>query len=516
MAEEKKNYQEPSPDETPKQAQNEPQNEDPNGDLNEVPNGDPAAELFTEDAFEPSRESAGEPNRPNGPNGPKRKKRIGIGSAIIACIAVALAAVMVTYTCCNSVYKRKLADLQTSGGALVSGADDRYYPFELFDSFFEAYSFEELNEEEMMNAALKAYVYATGDPYAEYYTAEEYAALLTSSSGSTQGIGVNIINTAVTWQGQEYKVLRVIHVTEGSPAGEAGLLVGDCIYAAGIGAEKVTVNELDYDEALTRLQGAAGTEAKLTILRPTEGGDYTELEFTITRSAFVADSVYYHVCETDPTVGIVKILQFDLTTPAQFSKAVDTLKNTHGCQKFVFDVRYNPGGDLLSIEAVLSYFLSEGDVLIRTRTKGGEEEVSYVKEVTYDGSYAGCSVTKADIGKYSDLQAVILCNGGTASAAELFTATFRDYDKLNATIVGTTTFGKGSMQTIRPLVYLGYRGALKLTTALYFPASGEGYDGVGITPDVTEELSEAAASVNIYELSDAEDNQLQKGLESLR
>ena len=120
---------------------------------------------------------------------------------------------------------------------------------------------------------------------------------------------------------------------------------------------------------------------------------------------------------------------------------------------------------------------------------------------------------KSDIGKYKDLKKVILCNGSTASAAELFTATFRDYDKLNATIVGTTTFGKGSMQQITPLMYYGYEGALKLTVALYYPASGEGYDGVGITPDVTVELSEAAASKNIYELADADDNQLQKALE---
>ena len=225
-----------------------------------------------------------------------------------------------------------------------------------------------------------------------------------------------------------------------------------------------------------------------------------------------ASSVYSRVSDLNPKVGVVKIIQFDLTTPSQFCDAIEELKGK-GCEKFVFDVRYNPGGDLASIEAVLSYFLNKGDVIIRTRDKSGDESVSVAEPRSYQGSYAACDVSRSDIGKYRDLDCVVLCNGSTASAAELFTATFRDYEL--APIVGTTTFGKGSMQSILPLAYYGYSGALKLTTAMYYPASNEGYDGVGITPDHVVELSEDAASKNIYALPDGEDDQMKKALELL-
>ena len=123
-------------------------------------------------------------------------------------------------------------------------------------------------------------------------------------------------------------------------------------------------------------------------------------------------------------------------------------------------------------------------------------------------------ITVEDIGKYKDLNCVVLANENTASAAELFTSNFRDY-KI-ATIVGVTTYGKGSMQKIFSLEQFGYSGGVKLTTNMYFPPCGESYDGIGIKPDVEVELSEAAASVNIYKLADADDNQLQRALEELK
>lgn len=445
--------------------------------------------------------SSQEPDLP-----PKKKRSVSLAAFVLSAIALVLATVMTTYTVCNSVYKKKLADAEVTV--------DKYYPFMLFDAMLEQYSFEELDEDEMMAAALKAYVYATGDAYAEYYTAEEYAALTESSAGNSEGIGINVINTEATYGGITYRVFRVINVMKDSPAESSGLKAGDVIFGVGIGENMKTVQALGYDVALTQLQGESGTEAEFTVRRGSES-DFEDLTFRITRSKVTTTSVYSRVSADDANVGIIKIVQFDLTTPTQFSEAVDALK-AQGCSKFVFDVRYNPGGDLRSIEAVLSYFLEKGDILIQTKQKSGEEEISYVKEVTYTGNYAGCSVKVEDIGKYKDLPCVILCNGSTASAAELFTATFRDYDKLNATIVGTTTFGKGSMQSIMPLSYYGYSGALKLTTAMYYPASGEGYDGIGITPDDVVELSEEAAKKNIYELADAEDNQLQKALTYLK
>ena len=133
-----------------------------------------------------------------------------------------------------------------------------------------------------------------------------------------------------------------------------------------------------------------------------------------------------------------------------------------------------------------------------------------MKAVSYGGSYAECSVSQSDIGKYRGFKAAVLCNQSTASAAELFAASFRDYGL--GTLVGETTFGKGCMQTTFSLEPY-YGGALKLTTAMYYPPLGDDYHGKGVVPDVLEPLDEEAAKKNVYLLSDEEDNQLQKALE---
>ena len=255
------------------------------------------------------------------------------------------------------------------------------------------------------------------------------------------------------------------------------------------------------------------------MLRPS-GDKYEVIECNIKRAAVTSESVYYRVHSTDKSVGIIKILQFDLTTPSNFTEAMEYLIS-QGCTKFIFDVRYNPGGDLLSIKAVLSYFLNEGDVIIRTVYKSGAEEIHKAEKISYDpeSSYYSCSVKKEDIGKYrrDGFEFAVLCNGSTASAAELFTATFRDYGI--GMLVGTTTYGKGSMQRIFNMEEYGYTGALKLTIAKYYSGANggmnDGYDGLGIEPNVICELSEEAAAKNIYDLSDSEDNQLAKAVEAL-
>ena len=431
---------------------------------------------------------------------PKKEKRISLHTAIFAGIALVLAAVMLTYTCLSGVYKQRIAEAQSAN--LVSG-DDRYYPFELFDQIFSQLSFAELDEKEMMAAALKAYVYATGDPYAAYYTAEEYAAMMASSEGKTQGIGVNVAYTKIEYEGKTQEVIQIFHVTEDSPAAKAGIKAGDVIYAVESNGSFLTVDSLGYEGALQKLQGTAGTTAKFQILRKENGVWGAPIEKSVVRAEFTSDSVYGEVSSSGK-VGIIRIIQFDLTTPKQFSKVVEELQ-TKKCESFVFDLRNNPGGTLQSIEAILSYFLDEGDILIRVKDKAGNEEISKVKPVTYSGVYEGCSVSASDIGKYKNLNAVVLCNGATASAAELFTATFRDY-KLGK-IVGEKTYGKGSMQTIMPLIQYGYTGALKLTTAMYYSGKDtKGYDGVGITPDYVVPLK---GEGSIYIREEADDNQLQ-------
>ena len=448
---------------------------------------------------------------------PKKKpKKISVFTFVLTTVSLVLAAVMITYTASSAYYRQKLVDIQIGQAESEDAYVEKGFPFALFSQFIDAYTFEEADEDAMMASALKAYVEATGDRYAYYYTAEEYAEYQQANAGQTEGIGINIIYTEAPVKGKNTPVIKVINVIEDSPAASSGLRVGDLIYGVGIDKDMKTVAELGYDIALSSLKGEAGTDAAFTVWRP-DGDASKELEFSIKRAAVTSESVYSRVHSSDPSVGIVKILQFDLTTPKNFTAAMDELIEA-GCTKFVFDVRYNPGGDLKSIQAVLSYFLHEGDVVIRTTYKDGTEKIDKVAVAEYGDSYAGCSVSKEDIGKYrrDGFEFAVLCNGSTASAAELFTATFRDYGL--GTIVGTTTYGKGSMQSIFSLWRYGYSGALKLTVAKYFSGANggynDGYDGIGIEPDAVCELSEEAASKNIYELSDDEDDQLKKALES--
>ena len=439
---------------------------------------------------------------------PKRERRISISGFIFSAIALVLAAVMTTYVCCDSFYKKKLAEAQLQN--VVLGSHDEYAGLALIDALFKAYSYHDLSEEEMVDAVLRAYVAASGDVYAEYYNAEEYAAMRADTAGNSEGVGINIINSTAQINGATCKVVQVISVSPNSPAEEAGMRVGDLIAWAGIGDELESVDELGYTAALAKLRGAAGTVAKFTVLRPKGDGSYETIPYSIERRAVETVSVYSAVSEVDSTVGIVKIARFDLTAPEQFSAAVDKLKLA-GCTRFVFDVRYNPGGDLNSIIAVLSYFLNEGDAIISTEDKNGTKETIYVEPVTYNTKdYQGCNVTAEDIGKYKGLDIVVLCNESTASAAELFTAAMRDYDL--ADIVGVKTYGKGSMQSIISLSQFGYAGGLKLTTKMYFPPCGVGYDGIGIEPDEIVTLSDAAKEYNIYVLPQSLDDQLRAAL----
>ena len=447
----------------------------------------------------------------------KKPKKISLAAFLISAVALVLATVMVTFTVCMGIYQRALSGIISEGfgSGAFEESDSQFTDLDMIDAIFRTYSYYGLEDEDIADFILKSYVAATGDRYAEYFTAEEYEAYENSVKGNSEGVGINIIYTTEEIGGNKYKVFKVTNVIKGSPAMKAGMKVGDLIFYVGIDEEsRQSVEYLGYDEAFSMLIGPGGTQAEFVVLRKNADTSYEEIEFSITREAIISESVYYHVCATDASVGIVKLLKFDYTTPTQFCAAVDELR-AKGIEKFVFDVRYNGGGNLESIVAVLSYFLDEGQTIISTVNKEGRASVIKAGVISdYEGDRAGFNVSREDIGKYKDLKVAVLCNSSTASAAELFTANFRDYNL--GKVVGETTFGKGSMQSMISLHYFGMEGMLKLTTNLYFPPCGESYDGIGITPDVEVELDEALKNVNIYEISDAEDNQLQAALETLK
>ena len=374
------------------------------------------------------------------------------------------------------------------------------------------YSYEGVDEEAMRVAMLKAYVEATGDLYAEYMTAEEYKSYLDDNAGDFVGVGVSVAYTEIEVNGYSYDVLQIISVFADSPALEGGVQVGDCVMYTGIGDKKELVDTLGYTESISRIRGEAGTVAEFTVFRPdkSEVSGYKEIEFSIERRKVTSQSVTYRVSETNSKVGIVSVTGFDLTTAPQFTEAVDSLK-TLGCEYFVFDMRNNPGGALNSIQAVLSYFLNKGDLIVSTEYSDGSKNEYFVKEAKYAKGYEGYNVSKADIGKYKDLNMIVLTNENTASAAELFTATMRDYGL--ARIVGTKTYGKGCMQNIVDLSRYGLEGALRVTSAMYFSKSHTVYHDIGIVPDFEIALSEEALEYNFFLMPEHLDNQLQKAIE---
>ena len=241
-------------------------------------------------------------------------------------------------------------------------------------------------------------------------------------------------------------------------------------------------------------------------------GEFVTAEIKITRAKYEVESVSGKKLEgTD--IGYVAIDSFDIATPAQFTEVMDSLI-AEGCQKFVYDLRNNPGGELTSIVSTLSFFLEKGDTVITMESVDGIKQVIKVAKADYtDTDYEPCTVTEEDIGKYAEYEKSVLCNENTASAAELFTSNFRDH-KLG-TVVGVTTYGKGVAQSTVSLAKFGIDGYLKYTSKLYYPPCGENYDGVGIVPDVTVDLSDEARQYRFYELPIDKDDQLLAAIKCL-
>ncbi len=451
----------------------------------------------------------------------KAKGKSSFGALIsIACLLIVIS-ILLTYTLTSAAdrdyYGKQLADqqskidqLESAGGigpVLTEGAFEK---LDILSQIFHMYSYYagEKTEEELINAVLKAYAEATGDQYAEYYTEEEYQKLTAENTGDYEGIGVSVIQTTFEANGFAYQVFQVISIYKGAPAENSNLRVGDYIYCIKVDGTYQTVSSLGgYTNAINYVRGEKGTYAEFAVLRETENG-VESVEISVMRDSFETVSVTAYLNENNPEIGVVHIAEFNLTTPKQFKEAVLDLKS-RGVKKFVFDVRYNPGGDLQSIKAVLTYFLQEGDLILSSiDRKGNVANSYYAEQMLYMGDYAACNVAKSEIGMFSDLEMVVLCNGSTASAAEVFTATLRDYGL--ATIVGETTFGKGIMQSLLPMSYFGdYTGYVKMTTYAYVTKCGITYHEIGITPDVEVEISEEALGYNFYVLPQSKDNQLQ-------
>jgi len=406
------------------------------------------------------------------------KKRITISTAVAVALLTAILTFQITFVLTLGYANDKFSAGGVSDSEFINEAVNRLTEI---DSAYRQNYIGKVDNEKLLNSILKGYVAGTEDLYGYYFNDEELADYLADMNGEGVGIGVSVIYNT------EFKCIEIINVYPDSPALEAGLEAGDLIVY--VGEDKTPVSELGYEASIGKVRGTEGTEAVIHVLR----GDDTEVkEYRIKRAKITEVSVLPRVSTLDKTVGIVKVTSFDTTTADQFKKAVEEL-TSKGCDKFVFDMRGNPGGELNSVVNTLDYLLPEGPV-IRIFDSNG-------KQVDEKKSNAECI----------NYPMAVIVNGDTASAAELFTSALMDYDK--ATVVGEITYGKGSMQTTLPL---SDGGALKLTYRLYKPPYSEGYDGVGITPDLIVSLSEEAAKKNIFKLADEEDDQLIAAIASFK
>lgn len=337
----------------------------------------------------------------------------------------------------------------------------------------------EIDDQKLLEWVMAGYTRGLDDKYAAYMTRSEYEAyMLSSKQGTMVGIGVRITYDN-TLDG-----IYITSVIPGSPAESAGIKAGDVIVAVDGNA----VSEQGYYNSYNHIkQGKEGEPVVLTVALGS--ADYNEFsEVSVARAKVETDTVSSRIIEND--VAYVKIVEFDSTTGDEFKKEMDKCISD-GAKKFVFDVRNNPGGNVYGVSTVLDYLLPEGPI-IRTVSKTGQEGV-----LTSDARCVNAPM-------------VVLVNGNTASGGELFTAALRDYKM--ATIIGTKTYGKGTMQSIIPL---SDGSAIKLSTQMYNPPYGENYEGKGIVPDKTVELSPEAAA-DFYKISDEEDTQLMSALDELR
>jgi carboxyl-terminal processing protease len=304
-----------------------------------------------------------------------------------------------------------------------------------------------VDDHELLQAAIRGMV-SSLDPYSAYLDGEEYDEVKISSSGQYSGVGIEV--------SLEDDQVVVVSPFEGSPAAEAGIRSGDVIATI----DGVAVNTTALADTIGRMRGKEGTSVTIGIVRE---GSVEPLQFTLKRSRVELRSVKAELLE--PGMGYVRISQFSETTGADLDAALKDLRKRNGAalKGLVLDMRNNPGGVLEAAVSVADSFLDSGIIVT---AKGRTPESKFEMDATPGDALDGAPI-------------VVLVNGGSASAAEIVAGALKDHHR--AKLMGRTTFGKGSVQTVMPLS--GDR-AIKLTTSLYYTPSGVSINHRGIAPDI--------------------------------
>ena len=332
----------------------------------------------------------------------------------------------------------------------------------------------EINDEELIDGALKGYVNALGDPYTTYYTKEEMKEIMEETNGNFVGIGIYMTENI------KENVIMVIKPIENSPAEKAGILPGDII---------TKINDVEYtgdklEEASNKIRGEEGTKVKLEIYRNGE-----TKEFEITRKKVVISHITTKVLEDN--IGYIAISDFDGDCANEFKTKYKELEKK-GITKLIIDIRNNGGGIVDKSLEIANTMIEKGSTLLITKDKKNNEDI-----------------TKATENPIINMPVVVLTNEYSASASEILAGALKDNNK--ATLVGTKTYGKSIIQELNKL---SDGSGLKVTVSEYYTPNHTAINKIGITPDVEVELSDEAKKQS--NLEEKDDNQLQKAIEILK
>ena len=311
-------------------------------------------------------------------------------------------------------------------------------------TFIQARYVDAPNTTALIDGAIEGVVASLDDPHSVYMPPAMFEELRQHTEGSFGGIGVTM--------GFKDNIVKIISVLEGTPGEAAGLRAGDEILAV----DGTPTSELQNEEVALRIRGEAGTQVVLRILR-----DGREEEYTITRDIIQVASVRGMMVE-GTTIGYIRIGSFAEHTGEEFTSEMNRLAG-EGMTSLIIDLRENPGGLITSCVAVAEQVVPAG-VIVSVIDRDGDEEV-------YRSSL---SARKYPI--------VVLIDENSASASEILAGALQDTDA--GTIIGTTSYGKGSVQAVLPLFH---EDGLKLTIAKYVTPNGRSIDGTGITPDIIVE-----------------------------
>lgn len=360
----------------------------------------------------------------------------------------------------NTQYENGMSSQQMTG--LLNKAN------RIINTIEEQYILEDLSVDDLIEGMYEGLMDVLGDQYAEYYTAEEYAEIKINTEGSYGGVGISVA-------GQD-----IVAVYEGSPAAAAGIQPGDRLMAV----EGESISGMSTEELRERISGQIGEVRNLTLYRPSDDSTY---DVAVTLAEVEIPTVFWH--EIEDGIMYLQITSFDTVTEEQFDEAWDQMMAS-GMKGLILDLRNNLGGSLNAVLAVAEHLVPEG-LIAYTENKQGERQEFYAE------------------GEGIQVPMTVLVNEYSASASELLCGALKERDV--ATVVGTTTFGKGIVQTTWSM---SDGTAYKMTTAKYYTPNGNNIHGTGIEPDIQIDLTEEQKQMS--EIPEEEDMQLQTALEVIR